>query len=109
MTPTLHFRGPHARTAHLLVVGEAHRTRCGDYAGVGARFAASDLPSGERTFTVCAACKAAPSPAGPCNNGVDSICVDCGTPTWCGYPHGAGHDHARAARACTRRALAASS
>ena len=34
-------------------------------------------------------------------------CIDCGTATFCGVPHGAGHDHSSAAVACTAQARAA--
>lgn len=33
-------------------------------------------------------------------------CRDCGTETFCGVAHGAGHDHSVAARECTARTLA---
>jgi hypothetical protein len=32
---------------------------------------------------------------------LDSICVDCGTSTYCGFAHGGDHDHSPEAQACT--------
>jgi hypothetical protein len=52
-----YFRPSPTRVAHLLA--EPRLTRCGQEAGQGARFDASDLPSGERTFRVCEACRRA--------------------------------------------------
>lgn len=31
-------------------------------------------------------------------------CIDCGTPTFCGFAHGGDHDHSRQARECTSQA-----
>ena len=50
-----YFRPSPTRVAHLLA--DLDRTRCGQEAGKGARFDAADLPSGERTFRVCQACR----------------------------------------------------
>jgi hypothetical protein len=42
-------------------------------------------------------------------NLANDICVDCGTPTFDGMPHGTGHDLSTEAQACTAAARLAAS
>jgi hypothetical protein len=43
----------------------------------------------------------------PCNLSAElGKCLDCGTNTFCGRPHGSGHDHSRSAQMCTEKTLA---
>lgn len=51
------FRATPTRVAHILATETT--TRCGLEAGTGARFDASDLPSGERHFAICNKCRKA--------------------------------------------------
>ena len=51
------YRATPASVVHI-IVNSTTRTRCGTTVGVGAKFNASDLPSGERTFPICKRCRA---------------------------------------------------
>lgn len=53
---TLYFRAPGARTQHILQNTNTSRTLCGRDAGLGARYAPADLPSGERLTKTCRNC-----------------------------------------------------
>lgn len=59
LTTKSHFRGPNARITHLLRFH--NETHCGLRVGIGSRFDTADLPSGDRTFRTCEACKTAAS------------------------------------------------